>query len=1119
MKKITDLSVLKKLSRIMKLTTFLILISVVCVFAGNSYSQSKKINLSIKSATVKEVLSAIEDQSEFKFMYSGEVIDVNREVTLSLENVKIEDALKSLFAGTEVNYAIKDRIIVLTTPEIAEGNPAAQQQKKTISGKVTDSSGATLPGVSVVVKGTTTGVITDIDGKYSLSNVPENGTLQFSFVGMKSQEVVVGSKTTIDVKFIEETVGIEEVVAIGYGTMKKSDLTGAVTKVKMEQLNQLPNVSVIQSMQGTVAGLNIGAVDAAGENPAISIRGNNTLSGSAGSPLIVLDGVIYRGSIIDLNTADIESVDILKDASSAAIYGSQASNGVMIITTKKGIDLGKPIINYSGSYTIQAPSNSLEPMKGKELASFLSDVFWDSGSRIAPDYLKSNPNFSFLPFMRNAEISNNYQQGIENDWWGLLTGNGHINNQNISIRGKNQTIGYFISGGLSDVKGFIENDHYKKYNYRINVDAKINDWMSVGIESFLTSSDYSGVSPGVSASFVMYPWAPIYDASGNYFLEPMNNGLNPFLQMQIADSQKKINLGATFHADIKIPYFKGMNYRINYSQNLRTNNNDQFNPWGANYNGTGYKNSDKTLDWTLDNILTYQKTFKNIHKVNMTLVYGVEKINYSFTNTLAKNFKNKELGYNSLQAGDPSLFSLSTGAEQETSEYSMGRLFYSFRDKYLVTTTVRRDGFSGFGSNRKFGVFPSMALGWVMTEEGFLKGKINWVNLIKLRGSYGVSGRRAVSRYGTNAIVSMQPSVVFGDGGSVTQGEWISKMANNDLGWETTTGLNFGLDFGFLNSRLNGSIEYYSNDTKNILYAIQLPVMTGFQSISTNIGKVHNQGLELTVFGKVINSKNLKWETSLNFSRNRNKIVSILGPSNDQNKDGKEDDLIANSLFIGQPQNVIYDYEIIGMWQLADRDAGKIPSGFLPGTYKLADLNNDGKISASDDRKILGYTDPSYQIGISNTLQYKKFSLYIFINTIQGGKDYYKANTSFGTNAWGKKDQLIYSTPPAGGWDYWRPENPNAMYRRPDTPSQYDLNTGPIVQRNFIRLQDITLSYSFNKELIKKIDIGNLKVFASGKNLLTFTKWKGWDPETGVGFVPNGLPVMADYTLGINVEF
>jgi TonB-dependent SusC/RagA subfamily outer membrane receptor len=267
--------------------------------------------------------------------------------------------------------------------------------------------------------------------------------------------------------------------------MKKSDLTGAVTKVKMEQLNQLPNVSVIQSMQGTVAGLNIGAVDAAGENPAISIRGNNTLSGSAGSPLIVLDGVIYRGSIIDLNTADIESVDILKDASSAAIYGSQASNGVMIITTKKGIDLGKPIINYSGSYTIQAPSNSLEPMKGKELASFLSDVFWDSGSRIAPDYLKSNPNFSFLPFMRNAEISNNYQQGIENDWWGLLTGNGHINNQNISIRGKTQTIGYFISGGLSDVKGFIENDQYKKYNYRINVDAKINDWMSVGIESFI----------------------------------------------------------------------------------------------------------------------------------------------------------------------------------------------------------------------------------------------------------------------------------------------------------------------------------------------------------------------------------------------------------------------------------------------------------------------------------------------------------------------------------------------------------------------------------------------------------------------------------------------------------
>lgn len=352
---------------------------------------------------------------------------------------------------------------------------------------------------------------------------------------------------------------------------------------------------------------------------------------------------------------------------------------------------------------------------------------------------------------------------------------------------------------------------------------------------------------------------------------------------------------------------------------------------------------------------------------------------------------------------------------------------------------------------------------------------------------------------------------MFGDGGAATQGEWITSMENNQLGWETTTGLNVGADFSLLNSKLYGNVEYYNNNTKDILYAIQLPTLTGFSSINTNIGKVANHGLEFTLTGQIIKTNELSWNATVNFSRNRNKIVSILGADN--NGDGKEDDLIANNLFIGEPQQVIYDYKIIGMWQLADRVAGVIPTGFFPGTYKIADLNKDGAYTAAADRTILGYNDPSYRLGISNMLDYKRFSLYLFINTIQGGKDYYYGPDDPFID---KQDQLSYENVPKGAWDYWMPENPNAHFRRLDVATQ--LHPNRYAQRNFIRLQDVSISYTFNKSLLDRFNIRNLKVFISGKNLVTITKWRGWDPETGTGFTP-GMPVMASYTLGVNVEF
>ncbi len=1110
-----DFHCLKKTIRIMRIAVFLVLAVVFQTLANESYSQKTKLTIDFSSTKLTKVLDEIENQTEFYFLFNEKLVDTDREVTLSMKNQRIEDILSTLFAGTDVVYTITDRKIILAPSFLTE----AQQPQHTISGKVTGVSGDALPGVTVAVKGKTQGTVTDVNGNYSLSNIPPDAVLVFSFVGMKTQEFSVTGKTVIDVSLAEDAIGIEEVVAIGYGTMKKRDLTGSITSVKIdEELKQLPNVSVVQTLHGTVAGLNVGPTNQPGEEPSLSIRGYNTLStsASANAPLIVVDGAIYRGNLIDLNNNDIETIDILKDASSAAIYGSQASNGVILITTRKGVSSTKPVFNYSSQYSMQTPHNPIEPMGKEELEQFILDCNWDrggKGSRLAPDYLQPNPDFNFTPYFKTPDIQKGYAEGLNNDWWGLFTRNGSTMMHNLSVSGRNTGLGYYVSGGYSDVKGFALGDNYKKYNLRINLDAKINEWLKVGVESSLASSDYSGVAVSLGTVFTTQPWSPIYNENGEYILNPNGQNLNPYLTLKQEDDDKRFNVIGNFHADIDVPFITGLSYRINYTQNYRILTHDNYNPYGADYTGLGYKNFNKSYMWALDNIITYKRTFNEIHNVNLTLVYGVDKLNISYTNSSGQNFTDGSLGYNRLQAGDPSLFLIETGAEKETSLYTSARLFYSLKNRYLFTGTVRRDGFSGFGSNKKIGVFPSFSLGWVTSEESFFN--IDWFNYLKFRATYGASGRRAVNRYETRAVVSSEPTIIFGDGGSATIGQWISKMANDDLGWETTTGFNFGADFGFLDSRIHGNVEYYSNNTKDILYNIQLPTMTGFSSIPYNIGKVHNNGIEFSITGNIINAGDLSWEASVNFSRNRNEIVSILGAENDQDGDGKEDDLVANSLFIGQPQNVIYDYEITGeLWQLADQNAGVIPSGFFPGTLKIVDQNDDKAFSATNDRKILGYTDPSFRLGIANTLRYKNFSLYMFINSIQGGKDYYKGKA--GPSHFDNLEFITQGNGPKGGFDYWMPENPNSKYPRLDKKASYQ--GFHYDQRNFIRLQDVSLSYTFNKNLIRKLSINNLKVFLSGQNLLTLTRWEGLDPELGISIVYD-TPMMSSYTLGVNIEF
>lgn len=982
--------------------------------------------------------------------------------------------------------------------------------QRTISGTVTDqSANEPLIGANILVPGTGTGTTTDADGTYTLT-IPDGATvLEFSYIGFASQRIEIGPSNVINVQLSEGEL-LDEVVVIGYGTAKKSDLTGAAVKADIDAFREIPNTNVLQALQGSVPGLNVGATTTAGSSPSISIRGQNTLSSSAGDnePLIVLDGIIYRGSLAELNPNNIASIDVLKDASSAAIYGSQSANGVILITTKKGIQSSKPVFSYSTQYSLQTPSNAIQPFDGAGYTKFLTDTYWRE-ALLAPDYTTPDPDFE-LPVTRSAAIAANFRNGIETDWWNLLTGNGQIVNHNLSISQYQDKFNYFISGGYTDQQGFMINDEFRRYNGQINLGFTVSPWLSLGTETSLAVADYSGFSPNTNSAFHFLPYAPLREANGEYVVQPDPTFLNPFLEIQKDEKDKRFNLFANIHADFKIPPIKGFNYRINYGQNYRTQDRIYFDPWGSNFTADGGFSFNTRYDWTLDNIFSYSRTFNEKHNLTLTALYGVESRLFSDKSAGAQNFQNPTLGFDRLQAGDPSLNSISTNREKETSLYTMGRLFYDYGNKYLLTATIRRDGYSGFGEQNKFGVFPSLALGWVISEENFLKNSNNSIDFLKLRASYGVTARRGLSRYETLATVSSQPIIVFGDGGNTTFGQWISSLANSSLTWETTTGLNLGLDFGIAGSRLYGNIEYYTNDTRDILYNIQIPNVTGFGSIATNIGQVSNHGLEVSLTGRVISNEKFRWTSTVNYSRYRNKIETILGFDNDN--DGVEDDLIANRLFIGEPQSVIFDYQTDGLWQLADEEAGIIPNGFLPGTYKIVDQDGDGVITPND-RDILGYQDPAYRISWANTFEFGKLSLFVFVNSIQGGNNYYYGSHNPQTGRLEKLDQITYSN--GFAFDYWTPSNPNAEYRRLDAPSAFA--PGRYRQRNFVRLQDVSLAYDLTSAL-SSLNVRSLKLFVSGKNLLTITKWDGWDPEIG-GNPGSGLPVLRNYAVGFNLEF
>ncbi|MCK5368072.1 MAG: SusC/RagA family TonB-linked outer membrane protein, partial [Cyclobacteriaceae bacterium] len=867
----------------------------------------------------------------------------------------------------------------------------AQAQQSEVTGTVTDEDSSPLPGVSVLIKGTTTGSITDSEGVYKVSVENAEAVLVFSFVGYVTREEVVGNRSIIDMPLTPDITALDEIVVVGYGTQKKKDVTGAIASADLEAMNTQPNVSFLEGLQGAIPGLNVGQVNEAGESPALSIRGRTSISGEQ-DPLIVMDGVIYRGELVDINPSNIKSIDVLKDASASAIYGSQAANGVVMITSKTGTkSRGNPTINYSGMYSFQRPSHELRAEVDQDLFMLKiehSDILQSRTQ--ASGYLERNPDWSETTNFKTSHEIRQFNAGRSYDWYDhATTDNPYTQNHTISIGNSTDKNNYYAAVGYTDQDGYMIDEYYKRINGRINLFTTVTNWMDIDVQTFLTVSDYGPQTYSTGDRFIE-PFATPYDEEGELALRPYGNPINPVIEATADVVDRRVTLNGNITGNVYLPV-EGLKYQLRFGNNYITRENNFFGSHGANFTGEGFKEHEYEYTYSLDNILTYSREFNNAHQLDVTLLYGIEERNNRFTRAEGSNFTKDVLGFNRLQAAAADQQRIFSGGWKESSTYSMARVSYRLLNRYLINGTIRRDGFSGFSENNKYGNFPSVALGWIITEESFLGNGPNWLNWLKLRTSYGTTGNRTIGRYQTLAEVDGEFGYVSADDASLFT-QWISALSSPDLRWEKTTGINIGLDFRLLGERLNGSIEYYNNNTNDLLYNVDIPGINRFQIFPDNLGEIHNEGLEILLSSVNIQKNGFTWTTDLTFSRNRNKINTLLGF--DVNGDGQEDDLTSEGLFIGESLGAIFDYKIDGLYQIED----EIPDGYEFGAYRVVDLNGDDVIDG-DDRTIVGNRLPAYRWGLNNVLTYKNWNFRFFINSVQSGKDRYLGeDTMYGFN-------------------------------------------------------------------------------------------------------------------------
>ncbi len=1017
-------------------------------------------------------------------------------------------------------------------------------QNKTITGVVKDhQTGEPLIGVNVMEKGTTNGTITDIDGKYSVSVTGSTPVLVFSYIGYLTQSIPVSGQQVINVTMREDFEELDEIVVIGYGTAKKKDLTGAISSVKTESLEVESPRSVQDLLRANVAGLAIGMSTNSAGTADVQIRGKNTLSASS-TPLYVLDGVIFNGNLADINPMDIQSVDVLKDASAVAVYGAKAANGVIAITTKKG-NTGKPVVNFNTNIGFVRPSllpqivdgagfikfrqEYAESLLTQEELAALPGIYDDprtlSSIGVDPltwyNYDQATP-VTTLPGeeqlvttwlqrlnFKNIEIQN-YLAGIETDWDDYYFPTGLQQDYTASISNRTDNLSYYWSIGYADRDGIVAGDWYKTFRTRLNLESKVTDFLTIGLNSSFTTIDESDLAADTDQREHNSPYTTndIDDLDSAYRLYPSgdNNGKNPFFDNLYRDRKQITHrLNANIYAIVKLPF--GFEYQMNFTPLYRWyeyyNHDSSEHPEWAGTGGSSTRTHQKTFSWLLDNIVRWSKKFGD-HRFEATFLQNAEKEQYWSTTAESTQFSPSDiLGYHNIGAG--TVPSVSSSDTYKTGDALMGRLFYSYKDKYMLTASVRRDGYSAFGQENPRATFPAVALGWAFTSEKFMEASSRWLNYGKLRFSWGENGNREIGQYDALASLTSSLTPYIDQNGNVyvTSQIYVSRMANTSLKWERTASYNIGLDFALFNERLRGSADGYFTETNDLLVNRSLPSILGFSSVTANLGKLANKGFELSLNGDIITHKDFSWTSSGTFSFNRRKLKSLYGDMVDVlDENGnvigqKEADDPDNGWFIGHDPDQIWAYEWAGVWQLGEEEeAAKY--GCQPGDFKYIDQNGDGVMN-NDDKIFQGYTTPRFYWSWRNEFKYKDFILSFMMYSHVG---------QYGTFNRAANSGSMYDRYTIVDLPRWTADNPTNEYGR---IGSYNMGNH-YVKKTFARMENITLSYNVPKTFLQRFNVQNMRLSLSARNPFVITKWNFGDVEGG-DYTMKSYNISVNFTL------
>ncbi|HZG25379.1 MAG TPA: TonB-dependent receptor, partial [Chitinophagaceae bacterium] len=950
--------------------------------------------------------------------------------------------------------------------------------------KVTDKSGIGLQGVSVVEKGTSNGTTTDNDGNFTLSTTKETGILVFSFTGFLPKEVSFNGTGNFNVSLDEDEKNLQGVVVVGYGTKQKSQLTGSIASVTAAEIRAVPVISPGQALQGRAPGVDVQSTsNAPGGNVSIRVRGTRSIN-AENEPLFVVDGIPISGGLNDINPNIIESMEVLKDASATAIYGARGANGVILITTKRG-NSGKSMILLDSYLGIAQITNRVNGL--------------DAEGWIA--YKKASLKTDQLNRLLDPIELRNYNEGKQVNWVDQVLKTGMQQNHSVGISGGNEKTRFFVNVNYLKQDGLIKKSDFTRGSIQVNLSHQVTNRLSIGTSTLISMSKQNILNQGsvLGQAMIISPLGDVYNPDGTYRLFPTTEALNgnPLTDLQNEINQRvRTRLFSSLYAEYQI--LKGLKYRVNFGPDLTFDDSSRFigsyttQLQGA-LNRAGVAKAE-TKAYTLENLLTYGTEIGDNHKFDVTLLQSTQRQNYRVSSIEAQGMPSETLLWHDLSAGQVRSFDSN---EQEWSLLSyMARLNYTLQDKYLITLSARRDGSSRFGENRKFGFFPSAAFAWRLVEENFLRN-VKAVSDLKLRVSYGATGNTALNPYQSMGSLSRR-AYLFGSEPAL--GFEPASLPNADLHWETSKQFNTGLDFGLLNNRISGSFDFYQINTTELLLNRALAPSSGFQSILSNIGSTRNTGYEFNA--KTINlgtSSAFQWSTTLNIAFNKNEIIDLYGSNRND---------VGNSWFIGQPISVFYDMVFDGIWQEKDAAAAAV-YGRTPGHIRVKDLNND-KLLNADDRAILGSPFPKWTGGITNSFSFKNFELSVFFNTRQRfmvSSELYAPNNLEGR----------YNIPTFV--NYYTPANPSNDFPQPVSAGANNPNLNVLRYRDasFVRLRNATLSYSFGTKTLQAAGIQSLRLYVSGNNIFTFTKFKGWDPEAGntTASYPNQRLIL----FGLNASF